>query len=189
MDKIFNILIVGVGGQGIILASNIISRLALIKGLDVKKNEIHGMSQRGGSVFSHIRFGKKVYSPTIPEGEVDVLISLEEMETIRWIEFLNKDSKIFFMDTQILPSEVKEYPENIVNELKSKFENVFIINQKDILEKVGKPKFVNTGILGFVSNFLDFSEGEWKQAIEEEAPAGSFDENCEAFLKVRGNKK
>jgi len=185
MGKNFNILMVGVGGQGIILASNIISRLALIHGLDVKKNEIHGMSQRGGSVFSHIRFGEKVYFPIIPEGEVDILISLEEMETIRWIEFLNKDTKIFLTDTRILPAEVKDYPENIKEELQSKFKNFFIINQKDILEKVGKPKFVNTGILGFVSNYLQFSEGGWKQSIKEEAPEGSFDENWKAFLSVR----
>jgi len=185
MDKNFNILMVGVGGQGIILASNIISRLALIHGLDVKKSEIHGMSQRGGSVFSHIRLGEKVYSPTIPEGEVDVLISLEEMETIRWIGFLNDNTRIFLTDTRILPAEVEEYPENIKEELQAKFKNFFVINQKDILEKVGKPKFLNTGILGFVSNHLQFSEDEWKQSIKEEVPEGSFDENWKAFLSVR----
>jgi len=185
MYKNFNILIIGVGGQGIILASNIISRLALIHGLDIKKNEIHGMSQRGGSVFSHIRFGEKVYSPIIPEGEVDILISLEEMETIRWIEFLNKDTKIFLTDTRILPAEVKEYPENIKEELQNKFKNFFIINQKNILEKVGKPKFINTGILGYVSNHLQFNENEWKESIKEEVPEGSFEENWAAFLSVR----
>jgi indolepyruvate ferredoxin oxidoreductase beta subunit len=118
-----------------------------------------------------------------------MLISLEEMETIRWIEFLNKNTKIFLTDTRILPAEVKEYPENIKEELKNKFKNFFIINQKDILEKVGKPKFVNTGILGFVSNHLQFSEDEWKRSIKEEVPSGSFDENWEAFLSVRNNTR
>ena len=100
MDKVFNLLIVGVGGQGTILASNIVTQAAMNAGLDAKKSEIHGMSQRGGAVFSHVRFGKKVYSPVIAKGNVDVLISLEEMETLRWTEFLNKDSQLIVLITE-----------------------------------------------------------------------------------------
>ncbi|HQJ06003.1 MAG TPA: 2-oxoacid:acceptor oxidoreductase family protein, partial [Spirochaetota bacterium] len=94
LDRIFNILIVGVGGQGIILASDIASKAAALAGFDSKKSEIHGMSQRGGSVFSHVRYGSKVYSPVIPLRQADILVSLEEMETVRWADFCSKDTII-----------------------------------------------------------------------------------------------
>ncbi len=181
MDKNFNILIVGVGGQGIILASDIITKAALFSGCDAKKSEIHGMSQRGGSVFSHIRFGKKVYSPVIPEKEVDLLISLEEMETLRWLDFINDNGKIVLSESRIIPLESKEYPSNALEEVKKHNKNVTVIKPNELLKKIGKPKFLNTAIIGASSNFLDIDENSWKKAIKEEVPAGTFDENWEAF--------
>ncbi|HAS53817.1 MAG TPA: indolepyruvate oxidoreductase subunit beta, partial [Nitrospiraceae bacterium] len=103
MSKVTNVLLVGVGGQGIVLASDVLSLAALYAGHDVKTSEIHGMSQRGGSVFSHIRFGDKVCSPVIPEGRVDILVSLEEMETLRWLSYVNSDTRILFTKTRIHP--------------------------------------------------------------------------------------
>ena len=181
MERNKNVLIVGVGGQGIILSSDILSRAAMLDGYDSKKSEIHGMSQRGGSVFSHIRYGKKVFSPVIPKGEVDILISFEEMETLRWLEYCNKDTKIFFTNTRILPSEVKEYPEGIESELKSKFDNVITIDTKQFNEKIGKPKFFNVALLGSVSKYLNLSEESWKNALNEEVPDGTFEDNWNAF--------
>jgi indolepyruvate ferredoxin oxidoreductase, beta subunit len=188
LSKIFNILIVGVGGQGIILGSDIITKAAMIAGFDAKKSEIHGMSQRGGSVFSHIRFGEKIFSPVIPEGEANILVSFEEMETLRWLNYVNQDTKIFFTENRILPSEVKEYPENIKEELKKNYNNIIVINQEKLISKIGKPKFLNLAILGLTSNFINFDETSWKEAINEEVPAGTFSENWEAFLIGKNEK-
>lgn len=185
MDKNYNILIIGVGGQGIILASDIVTKAAMFAGFDAKKSEIHGMSQRGGSVFSHIRYGKKVFSPVIPEKEVDVLISLEEMETLRWLNYLNENSKIVFTKSQILPLEVKEYPKGVEEELRKYNKNIININPEELIKKIGKPKYLNTSILGVASNFIDIGEDFWKEAIREEVPEGTFDENWEAFITGR----
>jgi len=100
---IHNVLFVGVGGQGIVLASDIMAHAAVLAGFDAKKSEIHGMSQRGGSVFSHVRFGEKVYSPMITEGSADILVSLEEMETLRWLDFANPRTQLIVVKTRILP--------------------------------------------------------------------------------------
>jgi len=189
LDRNFNVLIVGVGGQGIILASDIITKAAMFAGFDAKKSEIHGMSQRGGSVFSHIRYGKKVHSPVISEKEVDVLISLEEMETLRWLNYLNPNSKIVLTNSQILPLEVKEYPQGVNEELKKHNKNVVNINPEEILKKIGKPKYLNTAILGASSNFISIDENSWKEAIKEEVPIGTFEENWEAFITGRNEVK
>ena len=138
MDKVFNLLIVGVGGQGTILASNIVTQAAMNAGLDAKKSEIHGMSQRGGAVFSHVRFGKKVYSPVIAKGNVDVLISLEEMETLRWTEFLNKDSQLIVLNNRILPANTAEYPQGLTDKIKSQFNNWIFLNCTGYAYGVGR---------------------------------------------------
>jgi len=187
--KIFNILLVGVGGQGIILASDIITKAAMIAGFDSKKSEIHGMSQRGGSVFSHVRFGEKIYSPVISEGEVDIFVSLEEMETLRWLNYLNPETKLIFTENRILPSEVTTYPENIKSELSKNYKNFVSINQEELIKKIGKPKYFNTAILGLISNYIDFNEDAWKKAILEEAPEGTFEENWSAFITGKGEIK
>ena len=181
MSKITNVLMVGVGGQGIVLASDIISLAALYAGHDVKKSEIHGMSQRGGSVFSHIRFGEKVYSPVIPEGAVDILVSLEEMETLRWLSYLKSDTRIIVTKTRINPPNVTEYPHNIDQEIKKHFNNSHIIDPSQISEKTGNAKFLNTALLGLVSTYLDFDDGAWQRSIHGNVPNGTFEANMAAF--------
>ncbi|MBP7553166.1 MAG: indolepyruvate oxidoreductase subunit beta [Spirochaetes bacterium] len=181
MDKIFNILIVGVGGQGIILASDIVSKAAMIAGYDSKKSEIHGMSQRGGSVFSHVRYGQKVYSPVIPLGQADILVSLEEMETVRWADYCRKDTTIILTKNRIATSDQKDYPENVEEALKKTFKKIIAIDPKEIIQKIGKPKFFNVALLGAVSNYINIDESSWKKAIDDEVPAGTFDENWNAF--------
>ena len=182
MNRIFNILIVGVGGQGIILASDILTLAAQYAGYDTKKSEIHGMSQRGGSVFSHIRFGEKVYSPVIPEGEVDILISLEEMETLRWLYYINENTKVFLLEEKIKPSNVKEYPTGIKEELMNHIKDVHYIDLNKINKLIKSLKFLNVALLGVISNFLDFQEKAWVSAIKENVPEKTFDDNWQAFL-------
>lgn len=182
MDKVFNLLIVGVGGQGTILASNIVTQAAMNAGLDAKKSEIHGMSQRGGTVFSHVRFGKKVFSPVIPKGKVDVLISLEEMETLRWTQFLNRNSRLILLNNRILPANTAEYPEGLTERIKAQFDNVISIDPKEYTQKLGNAKFLNVFLLGVLSNYVDLSEDCWKDAIEALVPQGTFEKNYEAFL-------
>ncbi|MGQ9617256.1 MAG: indolepyruvate oxidoreductase subunit beta [Spirochaetota bacterium] len=180
--SVFNILIVGVGGQGIITASDIITLAAVFSGYDAKKSEIHGMSQRGGSVFSHIRFGKKIYSPVIPAGEADILLSLEEMETLRWLEYTNSDTTVIVADTRIIPSGVIEYPSGITDELKKRYSKLILLNTEELKGRIGNIIYLNVALIGLLSNYLDFPEKSWRQAIKEEVPEAFFKENWKAFI-------
>ena len=182
---IFNILITGVGGQGILLASDITANAAMKEGHDVKKSEIHGMSQRGGSVFSHIRFGKKVYSPVIPGGKTDIIISFEEMESIRWPEYIGEATRFYINNNRIMPEGAASYPDGIISSLEGKYKKVVTIDQEKLLKIIGKPKYLNTAILGIASNDINFNEESWKAAINEESPKGTYEENFDAFCKGR----
>ncbi|MBN1648480.1 MAG: indolepyruvate oxidoreductase subunit beta [Spirochaetales bacterium] len=179
--KIFNILMVGVGGQGIILSSNILTRAALNAGYDVKKSEIHGMSQRGGSVFSHVRFGARVQSPLIARGEADVLVSLEKMETLRWLEWANSDTQLVVLEEQLKPAMVETYPEGINAEIAAQSDKVLFLDPKQLVEKVGQRKYLNVAILGVVSRFVAFDQAHWRQAISDLVPADSASDNLKAF--------
>jgi len=183
---IHNVLMVGVGGQGIVLASDILSNAAMLAGYDVKKSEVHGMSQRGGSVFSHVRFGGKVHSPILPMGSAEILLSFEEMETLRWTAFANKETRAIVLNTRILPSGVTEYPVGIKEELEKLFSNLLILDHQVLAQKAGAPKFANVAILGLVSCYVAFPEKAWQQAIEEEVPRGTFEKNWEAFKAGQG---
>ena len=182
MGKVFNVLMVGVGGQGIIMASDIFALAAMYSGNDVKKSEIHGMSQRGGSVFSHIRFGEKVHSPVISHGEADVLFSLEEMETLRWIEFAGIDTTIICLKTRINPAMVETYPPGIEDEIRRISSNVSFIDPKPILDRIENKKFLNVTLIGLISGFVNFSDESWKKAIMEKVPRGTHEGNWNAFL-------
>ena len=151
MNKNINILMVGVGGQGIILSSDILTLSALYSGYDAKKSEIHGMSQREGSVFSHIRFGEKIFSPALSKGEADFLISLEEMETLRWLNFIHDETYIIFTKTRIAPFGVTDYPKGIYKEIKKRIKNTISIDPDEINQKTGHAKFLNIAILGYLS--------------------------------------
>jgi indolepyruvate ferredoxin oxidoreductase beta subunit len=184
MEKsVKNILMVGVGGQGIIVASDILTNAALIAGYDAKKSEIHGMSQRGGSVFSHIRFGPKVYSPVISRGQAHILVSLELMETLRWIDYANSASLIISTHTTITPTSVTQYPTGIEQELIKICKNLTIIDIERLVKMIGNPKFLNVAILGILAGQLEFAEKHWRKAIEQRVPARFFEQNWHAFNK------
>lgn len=181
MAKINNVLMVGVGGQGIILSSNIFSLAIMKEGHDIKKSEIHGMSQRGGSVFSHVRYGEKVYSPVIPKGEAEIIFALETMEVLRWSEFAHKDAKVIYLKNDILPSTVDTYPEGIEEEIKRLFPDSISITQETLKEDGINAKMVNVALLGAMSQYLEIKEESWKEAIEELVPEGTFELNMAAF--------
>jgi indolepyruvate ferredoxin oxidoreductase beta subunit len=183
MKKVFNILMVGVGGQGIIMASDIVACAAMHSGLDVKKSEIHGMSQRGGSVFSHIRFGDKVYSPVISTGEADVLFSLEEMETFRWLQYANGLSSIICLRNRINPPGLDEYPQGLSAELVRIFPKILFVEPGPLKEKIGDARFLNVALVGLLSAFTGFDDNSWKKAIEEKVPEGTFEGNWNAFTE------
>ena len=180
-----NILIVGVGGQGTILASDILCAAAMEAGLDAKKSEIHGMSQRGGSVFSHVRFAPKVHSPVIPMGKVDVLVALEEMEAARWVDWLAPTGRMVVSGTRILPANVTAYPEGIVDALKQRVSACLHIPADRLLEAAGSEKYVNVFLLGAASKGIDFPESAWYAAIERLVPPGTADANKAAFIAGR----
>ena len=140
-NQVSNILIVGVGGQGIILASDVLGRVAARAGYDVKKNEIHGMAQRGGSVSSHVRFGKSVSSPIIKLGEAEVLLSFEQLETVRYFPFLAVSGKVIVNDHKILPPAVftgkQDYPEDILEKIKEKVPDAMIVDGMELATRLG----------------------------------------------------
>lgn len=180
-NKTTNILIVGVGGQGIVLASDILCLAAMYSGLDAKKSEIHGMSQRGGSVFAHVRYADKVYSPVIPEGEADILISLEELETLRWLNYTNKKTKIVFVKHRIMPSQTSIYPEGIESFLKKSFTEVITVDTNKITNELGSQKCINVALVGVISELLDLNKEALKHAIKELVPKGTEELNLKAF--------
>ncbi len=181
MDKTINVLMVGVGGQGTVLSSNIMSLAAMFDGYDVKKSEIHGMSQRGGSVFSHVRFGEKVYSAVIPAHEADVLLSLEEMETLRWLNYLKPDGKIICLQENILPATVNEYPQGTAEFLNKNFSNTCLVDPKELKSSLKNTKVLNVALLGVLSNMLKISDESWEKAIMELTPRGTGELNIMAF--------
>ena len=176
-----NVFIAGVGGQGILLASEILSDMALAKGLDVKKSEVHGMAQRGGSVVSHVRFGEKVYSPVIAEREADVLVSFEKMEALRWVHYVSAEGTVVVNDQEIVPSGMERYPDSIDEELASRAPGAHMLDALTLANEAGHARAVNTVMLGAFSNYLDFTEDEWRSAIEKRVPPKTVDINLKAF--------
>lgn len=172
---------VGVGGQGIILASDIVSAAALHAGFDAKKSEIHGMSQRGGSVFSHIRFGKHIYSPVIPNHQADILLSLELMETLRWVQYAGPDTQCIVSQEMILPAMVEEYPTGLEDEIKKLSQKTVFVDPKELIKKIGDKKYINVAFCGMLAKYIDLPEASWKQSIEEHVPRGTFEANWTAF--------
>ena len=184
-NSVKNILIVGCGGQGVILASEILSYVAVSCGFDAKKSEIHGMSQRGGVVTSHVRYGEHVSSPTIMEGSADILLSFEIAETLRWISYLKKDGKVITSRQQIVPPIVStgltSYPADIEAVLKERTESPIIADALPKAVELGNPKLVNTLLLGMASNYLDLPVAEWKSVIEKSVPPKFKELNVTAF--------
>jgi len=179
--KTTNVFIAGVGGQGIILASEILSDAALAKGLDVKKSEVHGMAQRGGSVVSHVRFGEEVHSPVITAGEADLLISFEKMEALRWVQAVAPDGKIIVNTQEIVPSGQEVYPKDIDAQMDERAPGTLRIDALKLAKEAGHIRAVNVVMLGAMSRFLDFSDEEWKAAIEARVPKKTIEINLKAF--------
>ena len=183
--KTKNIMIVGVGGQGSLLASKLLGRLLLTKGYDIKVSEVHGMSQRGGSVVTYVRFGDKVYSPVIDQGQADFIVSFELLEAARWTSFLKPDGKLITNTQRINPMPViigaAEYPENLVEKMRSAGIDLDAIDALSLAEQAGSPKAVNLVLMGKLSKYFDISEEEWIRAIEESVPAKFLDMNKRAF--------
>ncbi len=169
--KDLNILIVGVGGQGTLLASVLLGNIALEEGFDVKLAEVHGMAQRGGSVVTHVRISEgEVRSPLIEEGGADVIIAFEELEAYRWISYLKKDGAIFVNAQQIKPMPVimgkARYPKDAIDFLKANANSVTCLDALDIAMKCGSQKAVNTVLLGAAAKELPFPKEAWLKQIE-----------------------
>lgn len=183
--KTKNVMIVGVGGQGSLLASKLLGRLLLTKGYDIKVSEVHGMSQRGGSVVTYVRYGDKVYSPIIDKGEADFIISFELLEAARWTEYLKPDGKIITNTQQINPmpviTGVAEYPQNLAEKMLDKKIEVDAFDALSLAEEAGSAKAVNIVLMGRLSNYFDASVDEWMRAIEESVPEKFLEMNKKAF--------
>ncbi|MGM0385746.1 MAG: indolepyruvate oxidoreductase subunit beta [Actinomycetota bacterium] len=176
-----NVLMVGVGGQGIVLASDILAEAALRSGFDVKKSEIHGMSKRGGAVFSHVRYGERVHSPMIPRGEADVLYALERMELLRWAAWARPGATACLLEQDTLPFGVKEYPEGVEQEIDRLFGTVVRIDPHAIRSRIS-PKVKNTVLLGAVSLFTPgVALDAFHAVIPGLCPDGTAGVNLEGF--------
>jgi indolepyruvate ferredoxin oxidoreductase, beta subunit len=180
-DKVTNVFIAGVGGQGILLASEILSAAALARGLDVKKSEVHGMAQRGGSVVSHVRFGKKVHSPVVAEGEADVLVSFEKMEALRWIHYLKPGGKVVVNAQEIIPSGCDTYPAGLDAKIRERVPDAVFVDALRLAKEAGNVRAVNTVMLGAFAGFLEFPDDEWKKAIEASVPKKTVEVNVAGF--------
>lgn len=180
-----NIMIVGVGGQGSLLASKLLGKLLLSEGFEVKVSEVHGMSQRGGSVVTYVKYGEKVYSPIIEKGEADFIVSFEKIEAARWTPFLKKDGKVVVNSQQIDPMPVitgaAQYPSEILDEMKAKGITVDDIDALSLAEKAGSAKAVNIVLMGRLSRYLNIPEEKWLKAIEESVAPKFVDVNKAAF--------
>lgn len=181
-----NIMIVGVGGQGTLLASKLLGKVLLDQGYDVKVSEVHGMSQRGGSVVTYVRYGDKVYSPVIDKGEADIIVSFEKLEAARWIEFLKPDGQIITNVQEMEPMPVivgnAVYPENLIEKMQNAGTKVDAKDFLKLAEEAGSSKAVNIALMGRLSKYFpDISEDKWLSALEEIVPQKFLELNKKAF--------
>lgn len=169
--KTINVSFVGVGGQGILLTANMLARTAAIAGMDVKKSEIHGMAQRGGSVISSVRFGTEVFSPIIPEGQSDILVAFDRLEALRWSHFLAKDGKALINNVDIVPVTVSSGLQQPVSDFETRlakaFPDALVVDAAKIAEEVGNVRTMNMVLAGAISVLTPFRESQWTKAMEE----------------------
>ena len=187
--KTKNIMIVGVGGQGSLLASKLLGRMLLQKGFDIKVSEVHGMSQRGGSVVTYVRFGDKVYSPVIDKGEADFIVSFELLEAARWTEYLKPTGKIVVNTQQISPmpviTGVAEYPQGLEAQMSAAGLDVDAFDALALAQQAGSSKAVNIVLMGHLSRYFDFTEEEWLEALEQSVAPKFLEMNKKAFAMGR----
>lgn len=180
-----NILLVGVGGQGTILTSKILSRGLMEKGHDVKMSEIHGMSQRGGTVTTQIRYGEKIYSPVVEKGMSDIIVAFEKSEALRYLDYLKKDGIMVINDYEIHPVTVAigeaEYPKDLIEAYKNTVEKTFVLDAFGIAKELGNTKCMNIVLLGILVKMLQLGDIDWISIIKDEVPSKAVDINLKAF--------
>jgi len=186
-----SVLIVGVGGQGVIMMSKVLALVCQRHGLQVKQSEVHGMAKRGGGVFSHIRYGETVWSPTIPKGEADVLLAMEWAEGLRWLDYLRRDGGAFIADTRrIVPpfafrsrkyGSQPFYSPEAPREVMEMVGSGFALDATKIATELGEPRAANTVLLGVLSTALEFDADDWREVIAENVPAKALEANRLAF--------
>ena len=188
-----NIMIVGVGGQGSLLASKLLGHILLTEGYDVKVSEVHGMSQRGGSVVTYVRCGDKVHSPVIDKGEADIIVAFELLEAARWLEYLKPGGRVIVNTQEIEPMPVitgaAQYPENLVEKMKDAGAQVDAEDFLTLAKVAGSSKAVNIVLMGRLSTyFSEIPERSWQEALEANVPPKFLELNRKAFDMGRGSK-
>ena len=182
-----NILIVGVGGQGTLLASRVLGNYAINRGLDCKLSEVHGMSQRGGSVVTHVRIGEKIFSPIIREGDADIIIAFEKLEALRWRHYLKKDGILVINDQEIMPMPVivgaMPYPVQVFEQIKAEGINLLVINAGEMAKECGNIKVANTIMIGALAKNIGFDKKDIVEAVTNTVPAKLLEVNLLAIDK------
>ena len=181
----------GVGGQGSLLASKLLGNVLLSRGFDVKVSEVHGMSQRGGSVVTYVRYGDKVYSPIVSEGEADAIVSFERLEAARWLPYLKEGGRLIVNDQRIDPMPVitgaAHYPDGVLEQLAATGANLLAIDALSLAEQAGSAKAVNVVLMGVLSTLLDIPEEAWQASLEACVPAKFLELNRRAFALGRNH--
>ena len=188
LDRLFNVSLVGVGGQGILLTSDVLALAAMHAGLDVKKSEIHGMSQRGGSVISQVRFGTRVHSPIIPDGQSDVLVSFERTEALRYAHLAKPRATILVNDMDRIPITVSSgllAPVQDADRRLAAYPGLKLIDANPLAIQAGNLRAANVVLMGALSAFVPFDEEHWQAAMRERIPAKLLDVNLRAFALGR----
>lgn len=180
-----SVMIVGVGGQGTLLASRLLGAAMVAEGYDVKVSEVHGMSQRGGSVVTYVRYGEKVYSPIIEEGEADIVLAFEQLEAARYLPYLKKDGIVVVNTQKMDPMPVvtgsTTYPEGLLEDMEKKGARVLALDALSLAEEAGSAKAVNVVLIGAMAKSLGQEQAVWLKAIEETVPAKFLEMNRKAF--------
>ncbi|NLZ44069.1 MAG: indolepyruvate oxidoreductase subunit beta [Clostridia bacterium] len=186
-EDVYNIILAGVGGQGILFAARVLGTAALKKGYDVKVSEVHGMAQRGGSVVSYVRIGRKVYAPVVEKGRCDLLVAFEELEGLRWLDHLRKGGRVILNRQRIDPMPVitgkAGYPKEIPAIIRRHAGSVELVDALAIAGECGSVRTVNTVLLGLTARFLPVEEEIWLEALAGVSPARMLEINRQAFLK------
>ncbi len=189
MSEQGNILFCGVGGQGILLASEVTTYSLLAAGMEVRKSEVHGMAQRGGSVTAHVRYGEKVYSPLISLGEADIVVAFEMMEAVRYLPYMHPGSQVIVNTHKIYPPPVAtgkmDYPENVLNELTSRNIRVKELDAFEVARKVGEVRAVNIAMVGAMSTYMAIDKQVFLDVMNERIPERFREANINAFLEGR----
>lgn len=180
-----SIMIVGVGGQGSLLASRIIGNVLLSQGYDVKVSEVHGMSQRGGSVVTYVKYGEKVYSPVIEKGEADIIVSFELLEAARWLSYLKKGGHLITSTQALDPMPVitgaAQYPTDIVEKIKGMGVDIIAADALSLAEEAGNAKASNVVLMGLIASKMSFDDQVWKDAVKQCVPEKFLELNLKAF--------